>query len=536
MKKVVRFFLLPLLVFAFPLMEAQDHSHAHGEAGEKLGIVSFPISCDKSAQQPFERGVALLHSFWYDEAWRQFTQIEKAHPDCAMAYWGEAMTFFPQLWSRPPLQSLQQGLAVIQHAQALKAKSPREQSYINALAVFYRDYDKTDYLTRAMAYEESMERLYREYPADQEAAAFYALSLLAARPPSAEAATMTRKAVAILSKLLDVEPEHPGIAHYMIHACDTPELAYLGLPAARKYAALAPSSAHAIHMPSHIFARLGLWQEDIQSNLASVKMVEEIASSNPNNGIEHKVHALDFLEYAYLQIGEDDKAKEIVADISDVSQDLGDFFADARAHFPAVYLLETRQWKKAASLEALDGAEPHIRAITYWARSIGSGHLRDAAVAREALRQYQAMMDETRKGYKAYLAAELEIKEPQLRSWLAFAEGNTAAAIDLMRSAAERQELIGHAEVDLTAREMLADMLLEASRPQEALIEYEKSLKKDPNRFNGLYGAARAAEASNQPEKATAFYSQLLKNCANSTSARPELAHARLFLSRSAKR
>jgi tetratricopeptide (TPR) repeat protein len=506
---------------------------SHHDAQQKLGAVSFPISCSAESQQPFERGVALLDSFWYEEADKQFKQVADADPHCAMAYWGEAMTLYHELWNPPNEPALKQGWDLVQKAQAANAKTQRERDYIDALAAFYRDSGKLDHEQRAAAYAQDMEKLYSKYPDDHEAAVFYALALLASGPDHDTTLEHPKKAIAILTKIFEQEPDHPGVAHYLIHAADNPHLAQVGLPAARRYAEIAPASPHAVHMPSHIFARLGLWQDDIHSNLRALEAVRR--HPDLHMGAD-RIHSMDFLEYAYLQIGDNSRAMEMVKglatiDSNDIDQSLGDYLSYGRAHFPAVYAIETRQWKDAIALEPPAGAKPHIRSITYWARALGAGHLRDAATARAAVAQYQAMVEQTRQGKEAYIAKYMDTDGDEARAWLAFAEGKNEEALALLRPLADRQDAEGKGEVELPAREMLADMLLEMNHPKDALAEYERSLKTDPNRFNGLYGAAQAAELANQLPRAAEYYAQLLKNC-GTTSERTEVARARTVLAR----
>jgi tetratricopeptide (TPR) repeat protein len=326
------------------------------------------------------------------------------------------------------------------------------------------------------------------------------------------------------------------VAHYLIHAADNPQLAELGLPAARRYAEIAPASPHALHMPSHIFARLGLWQEDIGSNLASVAAARQPSAMHV--GAEHQVHAMDFLEYAYLQIGDDAKAKAIVDQLDsirgeDVDPGLDGYLNKMLAHFPAMYALETHDWKAAEALPVRADAQPYYQAATYWARAVGAGHLRDAAGAKEAVEHYDASVEATRKTKNAFRSEYMTSDGDQARAWLLFAEGKNDEAVSLLRSVADKQDAQGKGEVELPAREMLGDMLVEMGRTHEALQEYEKSLKTDPNRFNGLYGAAHAAELSGEHSVATRYFAQLLENCSNTPSSeRPELSRARALLAK----
>lgn len=517
------------------LCQSAQHSgemHHHAEALEKLVTVSFPISCSLEVQKPFELGVALLHSYWYEEAEKQFQEVAAKDPACAMAYWGQAMTLHRPAYSQPSQQDLKRGRELVQKAQGAATKAPREREYIDALAAFYAG-ENVEYEKRAAAWCAGMEKVYADNPKDQEAAAFYSLSLLVSEPPDDKYLANSRKAIEILNRLLDEAPNHPGAAHYLIHAADNPNVAELGLPAARRYAQIAPAAPHALHMPSHIFARLGLWQEDIQSNLASLAAARQ--PSSMHIGAENQVHPMEFLEYAYLQVGLESKAKEMIEQLQavreeDLNPGLDGYLDWQRAQFPARYALELRQWKEAAALLP-SSADPRAKAVTYWARAIGAGHLHDVATARDAVAQYDAMVEATRKSDHPYRAKFMETNRDEARAWLSFAEGKNDEALSLLRPVADKQDAFGKGEVELPAREMLADMLLEMGRPQEALTEYEKSLKTDPNRFNGLFGAGRAAELARQPEKAAGYFAQLLKNCGSPlNSPRPELAHARTFL------
>jgi tetratricopeptide (TPR) repeat protein len=520
---------LASLFFSFPLLAQEGHQHT--EPLEKIGKVSFTITCDQSVQKEFERGLALLHSFWYEEAQKSFKNVLDQDPHCAIAYWGQAMSIYRSLWNRPSASDLQNGRKLIQVAQTIDGNSQRERDYIDALAVFYGD-DNRDYQKRSADYCYVMQKLFTRYPGDREAAVFYALSLLGSQPDNDTQLENPKKAIAVLGELFKEEPSHPGVAHYLIHAADNPHLADLGLPAARRYAQIAPASPHALHMPSHIFARLGLWQEDIQSNLASIAATRQ--SSGMHVGAEHQIHAMDFLEYAYLQIGENNKAKVVVDQLTtisegDVDPSLDGYWDRMRAHLPAMYALETRQWKEALVLQPPAGGELSSQAITYWARAVAAGHLRDVPAARAAVQQYDAMVDAVRKSSRPYQADYMSTNGVEVHAWLVFAEGKNDEALSLLRSVADKQDAEGKGEVELPAREMLGDMLLEMSRLREALAEYEKSLSTDPNRFNGLYGAARSAELLRQPRTAAAYYAQLLKNC-EAHSQRPELLHAKKLL------
>ncbi len=494
-------------------------------AGEKLGTVDFPVSCAASQQAAFNRGVALLHDFWYDRAEEQFKAIATADPTCAMAYWGEAMTTWHQIWDRPNQATLQRGSELVQQGQTIGAKTQRERDYLNALAQFYRNYQKASFEERVAAYSNAMAKLYETYPLDHEAAAFYALSLLAAAPPRDTTFANQKKALVVLNEQFALLPDHPGMAHYIIHSCDSPQMAAEGLKAAQRYGEIAPSAPHAAHMPGHIFARLGMWQEDIQANLASV------AASEASGSYGHELHAMDFLNYAYLQVGEDDRARAIVSKVQSMNpmagHDMHDYLDMARAGFPATYEIEMRHWKEAAALDPAASKEPENVATVYWARAIGSGQLHDAAAAKKNLEQYDAMVQALKKSPRAYLAEYMDTGRDEIRAWTAFAGGQDDEAAKIMRAVADKQDIYGKGEVEIPAREMLADILLQSKHPQEALAEYERSMTIDPNRFNGLYGAARAAQMTNQPAKSAKYYAKLVENCEHANSDRPELARAR---------
>ncbi len=523
---------------AVPLSAQDDQMHHH-EATDQLGKVSFPISCAPGSQKAFEHGIALLHSFGYEEAEQQFVELAQKDPACAMAHWGIAMSLFHQIWERPTEATLKRGQQEIEKAQKLGAKTERERDYIAALALFYRDPATNNYLQRATAYSDAMGKLYQQNPTDLEAGAFYALSILAAEPPNDKSLAARKKAVAVLIPLFQQQPDHPGLAHYIIHACDSPQMASTGLAAARSYADIASSSAHAVHMPSHIFARLGLWQEDIQANLKSVALAQQSGAMYMRG---HELHAMHFLLYAYLQTGQDKAAKQVVEQaqqmVAAAPANAGDsgmlrYYGFAAAHFPALYDLEMHNWTDAAALEPTATASPDLQRITWWARTMATARMGDVEATRRNAQKFDEAEEATRKSKDAYVLDGPNSSHGEVHAWLAFAEKQNDEALRQMRQVADTQDQRGKAEVDIPAREMLADMLLELNQPQEALAEYEKSMKIDPNRFNELAGAARAAELAHQPEKANTYYTQLLKNCDDGkNSERPELGRAKMVLAR----
>jgi hypothetical protein len=519
-----------------------EHHHHHDDEPapvEKLGQVSFPTSCATRSQAAMERGVALLHSFGYTIAEMQFESIAKDDPACAMAHWGIAMTQFTELWQHPDEVQLKRGGAEMAKARALAAPpariTPREQLYIDALSAFF-DPAKTSFEQRADAYEAKMNALHAMFPDDVEGAAFDALSMLASVPPGDTSLTHEHQALAILVPLFASHSDHPGLAHYIIHTCDTPALAPDGLAAAQEYAKIAPSSPHALHMPGHIFARLGMWQEDIDSNLASVKASEK-AQAGGEPGAAHQMHADEFLIYAYLQVGEDEKARLLTSRMAEIGQqmaampgmddmkDAGPFFAN---ELNTVYAVEMHDWKAAVALKPAAGSPPGQSFHTYWGQGIAAGHLHDAKLAARALAAFDRDATALKKSpYGAYFANSIVIKRDELLGWQALAEDHPDAAVTAMRRAADQQDKLGQDEVDIPAREMLGDLLLLEHKPAEALAEYRVALKLSPNRLNGLLSAGNAAEQTGLTDQARAFYAAAARQTrSGANSARPELAHA----------
>ena len=518
-------------------MPGMHHHHAHD--GEKLGSVSFPVSCEPSSKVPMERGVALLHSFGYEEAAQQFTELTKSDPNCAMAHWGVAMSGFHELWDHPDRASMDSGWAEMQQAQKLGAKTDRERRYIAALSSYYDPAKGTNYQARVDAYTAGMLALHEAYPADVEASAFYALSLLADVAPDDTSLMKERRALSVLVPLFEKNPDHPGLAHYIIHTCDTPKLAQEGLPAAQKYAQIASSSPHALHMPGHIFARLGMWQEDIDSNLASVAASEK-AEAAGIPGTHHRFHAEEFLLYAYLQTGQDGKAKQLVDGVNPLADrldampgmdDMKDMSGYVRNEFPAIYDLEMRNWKAAAALQPYPKTSGAFALLTIWARGMANGRLHHASEVADDLKSYDAALADLQKSPYADMLLRFQLYRVEMVAWQQFAEEKTDAAIATMRKAADEQDKLGQAEVDLPAREMLGDMLLELKRPKEALVEYKVALMLSPNRLNGLYGAGRAAEALEMKKEAGEYYATMLKDTDDAAhSSRPSLARAKEFV------
>ena len=513
-----------------------------GPPDKQLGSVAFETSCSKKVQKNIDLAIALLHSFEYDEAEKVFAKIIDEEPQCAMAYWGVAMSNYHPLWAPPTLPELEKGAKAIAIAQSLTQKSKRESAYIEAIALFYKDWNKIDHTTRCINFEKAMEKIYTEYSNDKEAAIFYSLALDGAANPADKSFSKQRKAGAILTALYLKEPDHPGIIHYIIHSYDYPELALLALPAARKYASIAPSSAHAQHMPSHIFTRLGFWDECINSNLVSTASAKCYAENAGIKGHwDEELHGMDYLVYAYLQKGENDLAKKQCDYLTTINEVFPVNFKEAYAFasIPARYVLENKMWKEAAGLKLHPvnfpwEKFPWQKAIFHFTRLLGSVHTGHIDSARAELKNLNTIYDTLTEQKDFYKAGQVQIQIKTSEAWILFKERKNNEALKLMNVAAGMEDNTQKHPVTpgevIPARELLGDMLLQMNKPDKALEAYEADLKQHPNRFNGLYGAGLAAERSDNLEKANSYYQQLT-NIANSIdSNRPELEAARLFL------
>src|SRR5262245_18306833 len=422
-----------------------QHDHRHGE----LGSVHFPVSCSTGAQNAFTDAVAMLHSFWYDEAGKTFSEVTRMDPSCAMGFWGVAMSLYHPIWAPPTSAELRNGAAAIEKAKSIRARTQREHDYIAALEVFYRDSDRVAHQERARAWREAMERRAARYPQDREAAIFFALARTGTAPAPDTTHANQKHAAAILNRILPEQPNHPGIAHYLIHSYDSPPLASLALTAARSYARIAPASPHALHMPSHIFTRLGLWQDSIQSNLASAAAAKNhVAQTHPGAAAQDQLHAMDYLVYAYLQGCPDAKARRIVEETAAIAKVDAQVFqvAYAFAAIPARYALERRRWSEAAALQVYPATFPwdrfrYAEAITYFARAIGSARSGDPAAARietGKLGSVRKALEHADGNYD--WGTQVEIQRRAASAWTAHAEGNNEEALRLMRSAAELED------------------------------------------------------------------------------------------------
>ena len=487
-----------VLLFLLPSAAVQQESHSHG-AREKLGEVSFLISCAPAVQQQFDRGVALLHSFSYTAAENTFHDVARLDPQCAMAHWGKAMTYFHELWD-PPMTSATISIAQreIQRAQKIGAHSERERQFIAALGLIYQDAATVPYDTRVLNYERAMSSLASRNKRDVEAQAFYALALLASASPADKTHAKQKEAADLLEPLFRANPQHPGIPHYLIHACDNAELAPRGLSAARVYSQIAPSAPHALHMPTHIFTRLGLWEDSITSNLAA----KEAAHRQGDTGEE--LHAMDYLVYAYLQSGRDNDAAQVVQQLKRMHKlDTADFkIAYASTAMPVRYIVERGQWTDAADVAAPTGAPPHVVAIAVWARGLGLARTGRAAEARAEIERLRHIEEQLNVSGNDYWATQVGILTREVVAWSAQAERKPDEAAILMRSAADEEDSIEKLPVTpgpiLPAREQLGSLLLEQNHPDLALKEFQAALISAPRRNGALQGATLATQLTGQ--------------------------------------
>ena len=483
--------------------------------GEKLGRVLFKTSCTPEAQKQFERALAMLHSFSFPETVKAFSAIPEADPSCAIAYWGLAVAIRPNPLVGPwDAATLKRGLDAVEKGAAIGAKTERERDWLAAIMEFYKDFDNVDQDTRTRNYERAMDALARKYPNDVEAKVFHALALNETFDHKSMAPLL--KAIAILEPLDKKYPDHPGITHYLIHSYDFAPIANKGVPAANKYAKVAPAAPHAVHMPSHIYSMVGMWKESIASNIRSNQVSKDYSTQAKLDGVLVGVpHALDFMQYAYLQLGQDSKAKAQIDECAEIKKVIGPVSAGntARAAVPARYYLERQDWKGAAQLQPLGTPFPAAEAITHFARAMGAARSGDAAAAQADIEKLKQLREGLLKANQGYWAEQIEVQVLGAQAWVAQAQGNKDEALKFMRAAADLEDgSEKHVAMEnrlYPMRELLGDMLREHGQPAAALAEYEVSMKNAPNRLRGYYGAAKAAEASGQKQKAAGYFSKL---------------------------
>jgi hypothetical protein len=539
MKPILPISLVLALMGAAPVV-GQDH--VHPSAGEGLGTVHFATSCTAAAQPAFDRAVSLLHSFEFGSAISSFDAALKADQACGMAQWGVALS----RWGNPftvgarSSAQLEDGLAAVESARAIGARTDRERAYIDAIANLYVDAAQRSQRLRVEAYRDAMGRLARRFQDDNEAAIFYALSLTAAEDINDKTYASRLQAVAILEPLFAKEPNHPGLAHYIIHSYDVPALAPRALDAAKRYAQIAPSAPHALHMPSHTFTRVGLWQQSIEANLASA------AAAKAQKVTGEELHASDYQMYAYLQTAQDAAAKRLLEALPEIISRLGPGAVagaapPSAAHYaiaaiPARWVLERGAWAEAAKLEIRQSGLPYVEALTEFARAVGAARSGDVAAARDAVTKLAALRAREAEANEPYWTQQVDIQRRAAAAWVAFAEGRTREALTALRAAADAEDKTEKAAVTpgplAPAREQLGDMLLLSKDARGALKAFQATLAKEPNRFRTLYGAARAAAAAGSEADAKRYYKDLTDMCARADDARPELQQARAALAR----
>ena len=531
---MVRIALAPLaaalIAFSSTAVLAHDDDQG-GRPPEKLGQVHFPTSCSASVQPLFERGVALLHSFWFPEGLKTFNEVLKREPSCTMAYWAIGVNrLLNPFAAQTPEAVLLQGQEAIEKGLAAGAKTERERDYIAAIAAFYGR-DRSTWRERAMRYEAAMEKLAAKYPQDKEAQIFYALSLNVAADPTDKTFARQLKAAAILEPIFVEQPEHPGLAHYLIHTYDYPPIADTGLPAARRYADIAPDAPHALHMPSHIFTRVGAWEDSIATNMRSEQTARKVAEGG---GYGDAMHALDYQVYAALQLARDRYAEQALARVKvdgPRSDNLASAYAEAAG--PARWVLERNDWKSAAALEPRPSKFPFTIALTHFARGYSAARLGDAGAAEREAAELDRLRGETEARKDKYWSTEIEVQRIALMAWSKWAKGEREAALSEMRKAADLEETSEKHPVTpgrlLPARELLGEMLLAADRPADALKEFEASAQREPNRLRNYYGSAVAAQRSGDGAKARAYFEKVATLGAKGDP-RPEVEQARTFL------
>jgi tetratricopeptide (TPR) repeat protein len=523
------------------------HAQSPRPGGERLGKVHFETSCAASVAGEFDHAMALLHSFEFPHAIAGFKKVLETDPSCGIAQWGVALATwgnpFGGLRAQPTLQN---GLAAAEAAQAIGAKTEREREYIAAVALLYKDADKLDHRSRTLAYEKAMEQIHTKYPNDLEAAAFYALSVDQTALPTDKTYANQLRAAAILERLYQSEPDHPGVTHYLIHSYDVPALAPRALPYARKYANLAPDAPHALHMPAHTFTRVGSWQESIDTNIRSHDVAME------RHDVGEALHAWDYEMYAYLQTAQDAAARTILDGLSEIigrpppaggrgdmpgMPGMGGSPAGgwAAAAIPARWAVERGAWSEAAALTPRPSAQPFVEAITHFARALGAARSGKPDLAKEAIDQLSALHEKEVQARDAYWTTQLEIQRQAAEGWMLWAQGRKDEAIRTLTAAAALEDTTDKSAITpgplAPAHELLGEMLLEANQPANALKEFEANLKKEPNRFRSVYGAGRAAESAGDRSKARSYYSQLVKICERGDrQARKELEHAREYV------
>jgi len=496
---------------------------------DKLGKVHFETSCNREAQNLFDRGMLYQHSFWYRASQKMFEGTLKADPTCSIAYWGIALSLLWNPHTVPPVKNLAEGAAAIEKARAIGFKTEREQAYVDALALMYKDYDKVDHRTRIVAYAKQMEALAQRYPDDDEAQIHYALALNTSASAADKTYASQLKGAAILEPIALRQPLHPGVAHYLIHLYDYPAIADKGIEAARRYAKIAPDAPHALHMPSHIFTRVGYWNDSISSNVASARSAKE------SNDLSEQLHAMDYLVYAYLQLGRDDDAKAVIDEMSAVTGFSETFIPGpyAEAASPARYALERGDWKAAGELTVRPSPLPNVQAITYFARAIGAARAGNPEAAKPDLAKLGELYDKLREAKDAYWSEQVNIQAKIASAWVLYAQGKKDEAVKAMSDAADAEDRTEKHPVTpgvpKPARELYGEMLIDSGDAKAALAAFEATLKKELNRLGAYAGAARAAAQLGDTAKARQYFGKVVEQAGNQNT-RTEVADARAYL------
>lgn len=538
MKSNLARFITALLASTFATAAWSQGQGAGQGSGQGLGNVHFETSCTPQAQEKFDRGLAMVHSFFYPDSIQAFTDAASADPQCAIAYWGVAISHRPNPLILPLTAAvLKNGLDAVQKGKAIGAKTERERDWLDAIELYYKDYDKVDQTARGLAYEKAMDALMRKYPDDPEAAIFYALALNETALHSDKTFANQLKAGAILENVEGKLPDHPGVLHYMIHTYDYPTLAQRGLDAANRYAEVAPAAQHAQHMPSHTYSMIGMWTQSVASNTKSRTVAQEQAARLwPGATHPGEPHHLDFMEYALLQMGQEAQAKQVRDDSNAINKLGFDYLASytALAAVPARYALERQAWTEAAALEPRGSKFPQAEAITHFARAMGAARSGDLAAAERDVENLKAIRATLENANQSYWASQVEIQMLAASAWIAQAKGEKETALKLMRAAADLEDdSEKHIAMEnrlYPMRELFGDMLLEQQQPGPALAEYETALVSTPNRLRGLYGAANAAKAADQREKASTYFRKIAEMTKDADADRAEIREAKAFL------
>jgi hypothetical protein len=495
-----------------------------------LGKVNFETSCNPEAQKLFNQGMLYQHSFWYRASQRTFEDVLKADPECGIAYWGIALSLLWNPHVPAPAKNLAEGAAVLATAKAAGAKTRRERDYLDALGAMYADYDKVDHRTRMQAYAKAMEQLAQRYPDDDEAQIYYALALNTSASPTDKTYANQLKGAAILEPIAIRQPQHPGVAHYLIHLYDYPTIAKKGLDAARRYAKIAPAASHAQHMPSHIFTRVGYWTESIASNIESSRVARADKEGHD------QLHAMDYLVYAYLQLGQDKKAAAVIDEMIAVTGFTETFIAGpyALAASPARYAVERGDWKAAAALQVRPSPLAHVQAVTHFARALGAARSGDPDAAKADIAKLSELRDKLRDAKDAYWSEQVDIQRQVAAAWVLYAEGKQDDALSAMSAAADAEDKTEKHPVTpgvpKPARELYGVMLLESGNAKEALTAFEATLTKEPNRLGAYVGAGMAAEKSGDNAKAREYYKKVVEIADTADQARTEVTDAHAFL------